>query len=270
VSEQATARRPASTTERTLVTVRHVVMEFDQKRVLDGIDLDVVRGEILAIVGGSGSGKSTLLRLMSMLIQPTSGSIDVFGTDVARIDDATALPLRKRIGVMFQNGGLFGDMNVLENVGVPLREHTHLDATTIDELAQLRIALVGLDADAATKMPSQLSGGMRKRASLARAMALDPDVLFLDEPTSGLDPISSDAIDELVLELKQSLGLTIVTVTHDMDSLWRIADRVALLADGRVAVEGSMHELAESPHPVAREFFGGARGRASQHAEEHR
>ena len=267
MSERAIVQHPANDGERVLVAARGVTMEFDQTRVLAGVDLDVVRGEILAIVGGSGSGKSTLLRLMSMLIQPTSGSIDVFGVDVARIDDTAALPLRKRIGVMFQNGGLFGDMNVLENVGVPLREHTRLDPATIDELAQLRIALVGLDADAATKMPSQLSGGMRKRASLARAMALDPEVLFLDEPTSGLDPISSDAIDELVLELKRSLGLTIVTVTHDMDSLWRIADRVALLANGRVAIDGSMETLAASDHPVARAFFGGARGRASQHAE---
>jgi len=266
VANDALARRPAHD-EQVLVGVRGVTMQFDQKRVLDGVDLDVVRGRILAIVGGSGSGKSTLLRLMAMLIQPTGGSIEVFGTDVARIDDAAALPLRKRIGVMFQNGGLFGDMNVLENVGVPLREHTRLDDETIDELAQLRIALVGLDPDAAAKFPSQLSGGMRKRASLARAMALDPEVLFLDEPTSGLDPISSDAIDELVLELKRSLGLTIVTVTHDMDSLWRVADRVALLANGRVAVDGTMHELAASAHPVAHEFFGGARGRASQHAE---
>jgi phospholipid/cholesterol/gamma-HCH transport system ATP-binding protein len=254
----------------TLVAVRNVRMQFDQQRVLNGIDLDVVRGEVLAIVGGSGSGKSTMLRLMAMLIQPTSGSIDVFGTDVARIDDTVALPLRKRIGVMFQNGGLFGDMNVLENVGVPLREHTRLDHETIDELAQLRIAMVGLQPDDAIKFPNQLSGGMRKRASLARAMALDPEVLFLDEPTSGLDPISSDAIDELVLELKRSLGLTIVTVTHDMDSLWRIADRVALLADGRVAVEGTMQELAASDHAAARTFFGGARGRASEHAATHR
>jgi len=266
VANEALARRPVHD-ERPLVGVRGVTMQFDQRRVLDGVDLDVVRGRILAIVGGSGSGKSTLLRLMAMLIRPTAGSIEVFGTEVAHIDDATALPLRKRIGVMFQNGGLFGDMNVLENVGVPLREHTRLDAATIDELAQLRIALVGLDPDAAAKFPSQLSGGMRKRASLARAMALDPDVLFLDEPTSGLDPISSDAIDELVLELKRSLGLTIVTVTHDMDSLWRIADRVALLVNGRVAVDGTMEEFAASAHPVAREFFGGARGRASRRAE---
>jgi phospholipid/cholesterol/gamma-HCH transport system ATP-binding protein len=267
VATEALARRPAPD-EFPLVCARGVTMQFDQKRVLDGVDLDVERGRILAIVGGSGSGKSTLLRLMAMLIQPTGGSIRVFGTEVARIDDAAALPLRKRIGVMFQNGGLFGDMNVLENVAVPLREHTRLDPETIDELAQLRIALVGLAPDAAAKFPNQLSGGMRKRASLARAMALDPDVLFLDEPTSGLDPISSDAIDELVLELKRSLGLTIVTVTHDMDSLWRVADRVALLAHGRVAVDGTMQELAASTHPVAREFFGGARGRASQHAEQ--
>ena len=254
----------------TLVAVRGVEMRFGEKRVLDGVNLDVTRGEILAIVGGSGSGKSTLLRLMAMLTRPTAGSIRVFGNEVADIDDAAALPLRKRIGVMFQNGGLFGDMNVLENVSVPLREHTRLSEATIEQIADIRISLVGLDADAAVKYPGQLSGGMRKRASLARAMALDPEVLFLDEPTSGLDPLSSDAIDELVLELQHSLGLTIVTVTHDMDSLWRIADRVALLADGRVAIEGTMHELAASDHAVARTFFGGARGRASEHAAEHR
>ena len=241
-------------------------MRFGDKRVLAGVDLDVVRGRILAIVGGSGSGKSTLLRLMSMLMQPTAGSIDVFGTEVSRIGDTLALPLRKRIGVMFQNGGLFGDMNVLENVSVPLREHTHLNPHTIEQLAEIRIALVGLEPDVATKYPDQLSGGMRKRASLARAMALDPEILFLDEPTSGLDPISSDAIDELVLELKNSLGLTIVSVTHDMDSLWRIADSVALLADGRVAVEGTMAELSQSGSLVAEQFFGGRRGRASARA----
>ena len=165
--------------------------------------------------------------------------------------------------MMFQNGGLFGDMNVLENVSVPLREHTRLDSATIEQMAEIRIALVGLDPDAALKYPGQLSGGMRKRASLARAMALDPELLFLDEPTSGLDPISSDAIDELVLELRRSLGLTIVSVTHDMDSLWRIADRVALLAGGRVAVVGSMEDVSHSDHGAAQEFFAGRRGRAS-------
>jgi phospholipid/cholesterol/gamma-HCH transport system ATP-binding protein len=249
-----------------LIAVRGAEMRFGDKRVLAGVDLDIVRGQILAIVGGSGSGKSTLLRLMSMLVQPTAGSIRVFGTEVAQIDDESALPLRKRIGVMFQDGGLFGDMNVLENVCVPLREFTRLSATTIEQMAEIRIAMAGLERDAAMKYPNQLSGGMRKRASLARAMALDPDVLFLDEPTSGLDPISSDAIDELVLDLKNSLGLTIVSVTHDMDSLWRIADTVALLANGRVAVQGTMDELSRSANEVARQFFGGRRGRASSHA----
>lgn len=249
-----------------LIAVRGAEMRFGDKRVLAGIDLDIARGQILAIVGGSGSGKSTLLRLMSMLVQPTAGSVRVFGTEVAQIDDERALPLRKRIGVMFQDGGLFGDMTVLENVSVPLREFTRLNATTIEQMAEIRIAMAGLERDAAMKYPNQLSGGMRKRASLARAMALDPDVLFLDEPTSGLDPISSDAIDELVLELKNSLGLTIVAVTHDMDSLWRIADRVALLANGRVAVHGTMDELSRSPNEVARQFFGGRRGRASTRA----
>jgi phospholipid/cholesterol/gamma-HCH transport system ATP-binding protein len=254
------------TRQEVLIAVRGAEMRFGDKRVLAGIDLDIVRGQILAIVGGSGSGKSTLLRLMSMLMQPSAGSVRVFGTEVAQIDDERALPLRKRIGVMFQDGGLFGDMNVLENVSVPLREFTRLNATTIEQMAEIRIAMAGLERDAAMKYPNQLSGGMRKRASLARAMALDPDVLFLDEPTSGLDPISSDAIDELVLELKNSLGLTIVAVTHDMDSLWRIADRVALLANGRVAVHGTMHELSRSPNEVARQFFDGRRGRAATRA----
>lgn len=250
----------------TLVSARGVEMQFGDQRVLDGVDLDVHRGEILAIVGGSGSGKSTLLRLLSMLTYPTAGTIDVFGTDVTHIDDDAKLPLRKRVGMMFQNGGLFGDMNVLENVSVPLREHTRLSPDTIEQMAQIRIALVGLDPDAALKYPSQLSGGMRKRASLARAMALDPELLFLDEPTSGLDPVSSDEIDELVLELQRSLGLTLVLVTHDVDSLWRIADRVALLANGRVAVAGTIADVSHANHAAAREFFGGRRGRASAEA----
>ncbi len=249
-----------------LVSARGVEMQFGDKRVLNGVDLDVQSGEILAIVGGSGSGKSTLLRLLSMLTQPTAGTIEVFGTDVTHIDEDAKLKLRKRVGMMFQNGGLFGDMNVLENVSVPLREHTRLNPATIEQMAEIRIALVGLEPDAALKYPSQLSGGMRKRASLARAMALDPELLFLDEPTSGLDPVSSDAIDELVLELKHSLGLTIVSVTHDMDSLWRIADRVALLAGGRVAVAGTMADVSRSDHAVAHEFFAGRRGRASAQA----
>jgi len=253
----------ARSNDMTLVNVRGVEMHFGDKRVLDGVDLAVQRGEILAIVGGSGSGKSTLLRLMAMLMQPTAGSIEVFGTDATHISDTQALPLRKRIGMMFQNGGLFGDMNVLENVSVPLHEHTRLSDATIEQLAEIRIALVGLEPDAAMKYPSQLSGGMRKRASLARAMALDPELLFLDEPTSGLDPASSDAIDNLVLELKRSLGLTIVSVTHDMDSLWQIADRVALLAHGRVAIDGAMADVSRSDHDVAREFFASRRGRAS-------
>jgi phospholipid/cholesterol/gamma-HCH transport system ATP-binding protein len=249
-----------------LIAARGVQMRFGDKRVLAGVDLDIVRGEILAIVGGSGSGKSTLLRILSTLLRPSAGTVDVFGTEVSQLGEDSVLPLRKRIGVMFQNGGLFGDMSVLQNVSVPLREHTRLNAATIEQLAEIRIALVGLERDAATKYPSQLSGGMRKRASLARAMALDPEVLFLDEPTSGLDPISSDAIDELVLDLKHSLGLTVVSVTHDMDSLWRIADRVALLGSGRVEAVGTMSELAASANPVAQQFFGGSRGRASAHA----
>ncbi len=238
-------------------------MSFGSRAVFKDIDVRVNHNEVLAIVGGSGSGKSTLMRQLALLQTPTSGSVTVFGTSVSDMDDVDTNTLRRRLGVMFQHGALFGDLTVLENICVPLQEHTDLSPHLIEQVAMVKVALAGLKADAAALYPSQLSGGMRKRAAVARGIALDPEVLFLDEPSSGLDPISADAMDELVLELKQTLGLTIVLVTHDMDSLWRIADRIVMLADGAIAAEGGIHELVESDNEVARQFFHSRRGRAS-------
>jgi len=242
---------------------QELAMSFGQRRVFQGVNLSVARGEVLAIVGGSGSGKSTLMRQLALLQTPTSGSVRVFGTVVSDMEALVANSLRRRLGVMFQNGALFGDLTVLQNVCVPLREHTELSPSLAEQVAMLKIALAGLEPDAAALFPSQLSGGMRKRAAVARGIALDPEVLFLDEPSSGLDPISADAMDELVLQLKGTLGLTVILVTHDMDSLWRVADRILLLADGRAAAVGTIDELVASSNEVARSFFHSRRGRAS-------
>lgn len=248
-----------------VVELRDIVTSFGTNVVHDGISLNVRRGEVLAIVGGSGSGKSTLLREMVMLHQPTSGSVGVLGKEVTGASELSMLPLRRRIGVMFQHGALFGGQTVLENIGVPLREHTKLSDSLIDEIAQVKLALAGLELSVGAMWPSQLSGGMRKRAALARALALDPELLFLDEPSSGLDPISADGLDDLILQLKQLLGLTIVMVTHDMDSLWRVADRVVLLGNKRILGIGTMNELSKSAAPEIARFFSGPRARAAGH-----
>ncbi len=249
-----------------VVEVREVSTRFGDNLVHDRISLTIHRGEIFAIVGGSGSGKSTLLREMVMLQRPTSGSIRVLGKELSTLGEEEGLRLRRRIGVLFQNGALFGAQTVLRNVGLPLREHTHLAPDLIDEIARLKIALAGLEPETAALFPSQLSGGMRKRAALARAIALDPEILFLDEPTSGLDPLSADAFDELVLSLKAALQPTIVVVTHDMDSLWRVTDRVALLGGGRLLGIGPMSELMASGDSAVLEFFDSPRGRAAMQA----
>ena len=230
--------RDDSTEREVVVAVRELSTRFGRKLVHRNVSLEVHRGETLAIVGISGSGKSTLLREMVMLRQPTSGSVELLGQDIGRMGRASVLRLRRRIGVLFQNGALFGGMTVLENVGTPLREHTRLSRGLIDEIARVKLSLVGLEPADGLLYPSQLSGGMRKRAALARALALDPELLFLDEPTSGLDPLSADAFDDLILELKSALGHTIVLVTHDMDSLWQVADRVVLLGGNDAAVHG--------------------------------
>jgi phospholipid/cholesterol/gamma-HCH transport system ATP-binding protein len=253
-----------NTARERVIEVRDLTMRFGSKTVHANVDLDVYRGEVLAIVGGSGSGKSTLLREMTLLQHPTSGSVRVLGQEITELSENQALRLRRHIGVLFQNGALFGGQTVLENIGTALREHTDLSDVLIDEIACIKLKLVGLTPKDGLLYPNQLSGGMRKRAALARAIALDPELLFLDEPTSGLDPLSADALDDLVLQLKAALGPTIVIVTHDMDSLWRIADRVILVGEARLLATGTMPELAVSKDPAVMKFFQSPRGRAAK------
>ncbi|NMG73995.1 ABC transporter ATP-binding protein [Aromatoleum diolicum] len=252
-----------------VITLSKVSTSFGEHVVHSGIDLEVRRGEIFALIGGSGSGKSTLLREMILLHRPDAGSIRVLGVDLQALGDGDAdrdtLALRQRWGVMFQHGGLFGSLTVQENVGLPLREHTGLDDALIDEIAAWKLAMTGLEPQVGAQYPSELSGGMMKRASLARALALDPELLFLDEPTAGLDPESAGEVDQLVRKLRDLFGLTIVMITHDLDLLWQLADRVAVLADGKVQGIGSMSELAQVQvdNPAIRKFFDGPRGRAA-------
>ncbi len=214
-------------------------------------------------MGGSGSGKSTLLRELILLQRPDAGTIRVLGCDLAGMTEEQALPLRLRWGVMFQHGGLFGSLTVLENIGLPLREHSDKSSAEIDRIASEKLALTGLEQEVGTQLPAELSGGMMKRASLARALALDPELLFLDEPTAGLDPLSAGGVDELVRDLRKRLNLTIVMITHDLDLLWQVADRVAVLGEGTVRAIGSMAELEHSDDPLVRPYFEGARGRAA-------
>ena len=248
----------------TVIEIRNLNTRFGSAIVHENVNLAVDRGEIFALVGSSGCGKSTLLRELILLQRPISGSIRVFGQEVIDLSEEQALPLRRRWGVMFERGALFSALTVTENVGMPLREHTDLSNRLIDQLAAVKIALAGLPVDAGPKYPSELSGGMRKRAALARALALDPELLFLDEPTAGLDPLSASGIDELVRSLRQALGLTIMVVTHDLDLLWRMADRVAVLGEGHILGMGTMEELSASDHPLIREYFYGPRGRAAR------
>lgn len=247
-----------------VVEVRDVHTRFGDAVVHAGVSLEVQEGEIFALAGASGCGKSTLLREIILLQRPQQGTIRVFGRDVLGLDDEEALPLRRDWGVLFERGALFGSLTVLENVGLPLREHTDLGDEVIDEIAALKIALTGLPASAGAKYPSELSGGMRKRAALARAIALDPRLLFLDEPTAGLDPLSATGFEELVKHLKETLHLTVLMVTHDLDLLWHVADRVAFMVEGRIVGVGTMQELSRSEQPLVREYFHGPRGRAAQ------
>jgi phospholipid/cholesterol/gamma-HCH transport system ATP-binding protein len=246
------------------IALDDVSTRFGAHEVHSHLNLQVRRAEIFALVGGSGSGKSTLLREMILLHRPSSGSVQVLGVELTGIDAAAALALRQRWGVMFQHGGLLGSLTVAENIGLPLREHTGLSEHLIDELAASKLALTGLAPEVGAQYPAELSGGMMKRASLARALALDPELLFLDEPTAGLDPVSAAGVDALVRELRDLFGLTIVMITHDLDSLWQVADRVAVLADRTVQGVGSMAELSALPHPAVRAFFDGPRGRAAR------
>ena len=251
-----------------VIEISKVSTRFGDHVVHSELDLEVRRAEVFALVGGSGSGKSTLLREMILLHRPDSGSIRVLGVEPHKLGDDEALALRQRWGVMFQHGGLFGSLTVAENVGLPLREHTGLEDGLVEEIAASKLAMTGLEPEVGAQYPSELSGGMMKRASLARALALDPELLFLDEPTAGLDPVSAGGVDELVCRLRDLFGLTIVMITHDLDLLWQVADRVAVLGDGKVQGIGSMSELSRMDHPAIRQFFDGPRGRAAQEQEE--
>jgi len=247
-----------------IVEMNNVCTRFGDHVVHSGVNLVVHKADIFALIGGSGSGKSTLLREMIMLQRPNSGTIQVLGEQLEQLNEQQAMALRKRWGVMFQHGGLFGSLTVRQNIGLPLREHTNLDDGLIDEIADWKLTMTGLKSAVAAQYPSELSGGMLKRASLARALVLDPELLFLDEPTTGLDPESAAEIDELVCKLRDQSGLTIVMVTHDLDLLWQAADRVAVLANGKVQATGSMQELSGSDNPAVRIFFDGPRGRSAQ------
>jgi phospholipid/cholesterol/gamma-HCH transport system ATP-binding protein len=247
-----------------VIEIRHLSTRFGDAVVHDDISFTVLRGEIFAVVGASGSGKSMLLREMTMLRRPESGSIRVLGNDLAAVEEREAMDLRRRMGVLFQHGALFSALTVAENIAVPLREHTRLGTEFIREMVGIKLGWVRLPADSAEKYPSQLSGGMLKRAALARAIALDPELVFLDEPTAGLDPASAAALDELIRYLKSILGLTIVMVTHDLDSLWQVAGRVGVLGEGKLLQVGTMDELSRSDDPLVAEYFQGARGRAAR------
>ena len=254
--------------EAPIIEVRGLRNAFGEHVIHDGLDLEVRRGEIMGVVGGSGTGKSVLMRSIIGLQTPVAGEITVFGQSMVGRDEEEAKNVRRRWGVLFQDGALFSSLTVGENVQVPLKEH-HPDVpdSLRYELSLLKVKLAGLPADAIEKLPSQLSGGMRKRAGLARALALDPPLLFLDEPTAGLDPIGAAAFDELILTLQRALGLTVFLVTHDLDTLYAICDRVAVLADKKVVAVGTIEELLALDHDWIQEYFKGPRGRAAAHVK---
>ncbi|MBS0362710.1 MAG: ATP-binding cassette domain-containing protein [Proteobacteria bacterium] len=245
------------------VEVRGLISAFGDNVVHDGLDLTAERGEVLGVVGGSGSGKSVLLNTIIGLRVPQAGVIKVFGQDIERASRRRWSAIERRWGVLFQQGALFSNLTVRDNVASPMFEHTTLGKKEIYELSDLKIALVGLPPHAGDLKPSELSGGMRKRVGLARALALDPELLFLDEPTAGLDPISAAAFDELIKDLSDSLDLTVFMITHDLDTLYEITDRVAVIADKKVVATAPVRELEHNKHPWIQEYFLGPRGRAA-------
>ncbi|MFN3310567.1 MAG: ABC transporter ATP-binding protein [Thermomonas sp.] len=258
------ARDAAAGADAPIIRVRGLVNRFGQQVVHDGLDLDVRRGEILGVVGGSGSGKSVFMRSLLGLQVPAAGRIDILGVDARAQDPLLRRHIERNIGVLFQDGALFSSLTVGENVQVPLKEYyPDLPDSLRYELALLKVKLAGLPADALDKLPSQLSGGMRKRAALARALALDPPLLFLDEPTAGLDPISAAAFDQLLHTLREALGLTVFLITHDLDTLYAICDRVAVLADRKIIAVAPVRELETLDHPWVQDYFNGPRGRAA-------
>ncbi len=256
------AARPGSEDD-VVIRVRGLRTQFGQQVVHDNLDLDVRRGEVLGVVGGSGTGKSVLLKEIIGLIRPAAGSVQVFGTDITRLAGQERKRYMQKWGVLFQDGALFSSLTVGQNIQVPLKEYTDLPGDLIDEITGVKISMVGLPAFACSKYPSELSGGMRKRAGLARALALDPEIVFLDEPTAGLDPIGAAAFDQLISNLQKSLNLTVFMVTHDLDSLGAICDRIAVLIDKRVIVD-TMENLLKVDIPWIQEYFHGPRGRAAR------
>jgi len=245
-----------------ILEAKGIVNRFGTNVVHDGLDLSLEKGSITALVGGSGTGKTVLVRTLIMLRAPQAGELKLFGENVLAMSFNQRQRMRERIGVLFQGGALFTSLTVLENVLLPIREHGNVPAEALEEVGRLKIALAGLPADAAVKYPSELSGGMVKRAALARALALDPDLLVVDEPTSGLDPISAAAFDELIIELRDLLGLTVLQVTHDLDSIWRGSDQVAFLGRKRVLAMGTAAELTERDEPELVAYFRGKRSLA--------
>lgn len=250
-------------TAETVISVRGLRNQFGTHVVHENLDIDVYRGEILGVVGGSGTGKSVLLRTIAGLQRPAEGTVEVLGVDVLSADEDTRAALEARWGVMFQDGALFSSLTVRENVEVPMLAVEGLDPDLRRELADLKISMVGLPYLAGDKYPAELSGGMRKRAGLARALALDPEIVFLDEPTAGLDPIGASAFDDLIRGLSESLGLTVFLVTHDLDTLHAVCDRIAVLAERKVLVTGTMKEMLKVDHPWIHEYFHGPRARAA-------
>lgn len=244
-----------------IISVRDVTVQFGSKKVLDGLNLDIHRGEILGFIGPSGAGKSVLMRTILGLNKKVSGHIKILGQDIDEISDQEKVEIDMRMGVLFQHGALFSALNVLENIQVPMREYLDLSPKLMDELARLKISLVGLEADTAEKYPSELSGGMIKRAALARALALDPHIVFLDEPTSGLDPIGAADFDLLIEDLRDTMGLTVYMVTHDLDSLYAVCDRIAVLGHKKVMVEGTIEEMLKFDDPWVQSYFRGKRAR---------
>jgi phospholipid/cholesterol/gamma-HCH transport system ATP-binding protein len=245
-----------------VIRVRDLEVGFGDKTIMKGLDLDVYRGEILGFVGASGTGKSVLTRAILGLVPKRHGTIEVFGEDLDTLSPASRKAVERRWGVLFQHGALFSSLTVKQNVQVPMREYLELSDRLLDELAMLKIEMVGLKPDAGDKLPSDLSGGMIKRAALARALSLDPEIVFLDEPTSGLDPIGAGEFDDLIATLQQTLGLTVFMVTHDLDSLHTVCDRIAALGEGKIIAAGTIEAMLASDHPWLKAYFHGKRSRA--------
>tara|TARA_R110002049_G_scaffold249890_11_gene424253 strand:+ start:405 stop:1172 length:768 start_codon:yes stop_codon:yes gene_type:complete len=248
-----------------IITVKNVVTQFGLNRVHDGVSLHVKQGEIYGLLGGSGSGKTTLLKEMIMLLEPKAGEINILGQNILTSSNKDKDCLRRQWGVLFQNGALFSSLTVAENVAISLKEYTDIPASLVRDIVSMKISMVGLPLHVATLYPAELSGGMIKRASLARALAMDPKLLFLDEPTSGLDPVGAAAFDQLILQLRDMLELTIVMVTHDLDSIWTTIDRLAVLGEKKVIVEGTLDDVNRSNHPDIKAFFRGKRGITRMH-----